>query len=233
MSEATWGRPDRRTLLRASAAGAVGLPHISRALTGLNTAGRAQVAAQAASAGVDPVTAATLEAFADTIVPGEKRYAGDSVIAGAAPGPSAVVCGFLDALAMPVVGAVQDLPAIASVVNQEAQKYAQNAGYPLDRQLPAFVGLPFAMRTGLAGQMLTAGGNPQLYSLLLASIASWAFDTAASMSTATAVSSGHPGLAWLGFPQPHPDGLWRFPHNSYKRVLAELSPRTSPDGSPS
>ena len=233
MSEDIPGRPDRRTLLRASIAGAIGLPHISQALTGLSAAGPAQIAAQTTSSSVDPITAATLEAFADTIVPGQKRFAGDVVVAGAAPGPSAVVAGFLDAMCMPVVVPQAELPTIAGGLNQYAQGYAATAGYTLNPTQPPFVALPFAMRTGLAEYLLTTPGQFQQAALLLASIASWSFDTAAAMSTTTAMSTGHPGLAWIGFPAPNPDGVWRFPHNSYGRALACLSPNTSPDGSPS
>jgi hypothetical protein len=231
---ADFGRTDRRTVLRASAAGALGLPGVARVLTTLSTAGAAQVAAQTTSSTVDPTTAATLEAYADTIVPGQPRFAGDKVIPGAAPGPSAVVAGFLDAACLPAVGISAQLPTFAGLFNQSALGYAQAAGLTLDPSLPPFVALPFAARTGLVGQLLSAAGSQaQQVCVLLASIASWAFDTAASMNTATAIASGHPGLAWLGFPAPQPDGRWRFPQNSYQRQLASISPLTSPCGSPS
>ena len=59
-----------------------------------------------------------------------------------------------------------------------------------------------------------------------------AFHTAAHLDTATAVSQGHPGLAWLGFPQPDADGVWRFPTFSYRRVLASTRPGTTASGQP-
>jgi len=45
--------------------------------------------------------AMTLEAFADTIVPGEKRSPDDHAIAGAASGPGAVGAGALELLRTP------------------------------------------------------------------------------------------------------------------------------------
>ena len=59
-----------------------------------------------------------------------------------------------------------------------------------------------------------------------------AFHTAGHLHTADAVRQKHPGLATIRFPQPDPDGLWRFPTFSYRRRLARLSPRTTPSGSP-
>ena len=46
----------------------------------------------------------TLEAFADTFVPGEKRSPDDVAIAGAAAGPGAVEAGALELLEMPATG---------------------------------------------------------------------------------------------------------------------------------
>jgi hypothetical protein len=59
-----------------------------------------------------------------------------------------------------------------------------------------------------------------------------AFHTAAQFDTATAVRAGHPGLAWIGFPMPDRDGLWRFPRFSYERQLAREHPATTASGNP-
>jgi hypothetical protein len=66
----------------------------------------------------------------------------------------------------------------------------------------------------------------------LAAIAMLAFHTAAHLDTAPAVRAGHPGLAWLRFPQPNADGLWRFEHFSYRRALASRHPGTTSGGHP-
>jgi hypothetical protein len=59
-----------------------------------------------------------------------------------------------------------------------------------------------------------------------------AFHTAGHLDTAAAIRAGHPGLAWLGFPAPDPDGIWRFPDFSYRSELAELHPLTTSTGNP-
>jgi enediyne biosynthesis protein E8 len=59
-----------------------------------------------------------------------------------------------------------------------------------------------------------------------------AFHTAGHLSTADAVRSGHPGLAWLDFPLPDADGLWRYPEFSYRRELATTHPATTSTGQP-
>jgi hypothetical protein len=59
-----------------------------------------------------------------------------------------------------------------------------------------------------------------------------AFHTAGHLSTAEAVRSGHPGLAWIDFPAPDPDGLWRYPEFSYRRSLAAVHPATTATGQP-
>ena len=46
------------------------------------------------------------------------------------------------------------------------------------------------------------------------------------------VADGHPGLAWLRFPAPDADGLYRFPVFSYGRRLARRHPDTTASGSP-
>jgi hypothetical protein len=59
-----------------------------------------------------------------------------------------------------------------------------------------------------------------------------AFDSAAHQHTAEALAAGHPGLTFLGFRRPEPDGLYRFPRFSYGRKLADPHPRTTKTGSP-
>jgi hypothetical protein len=208
---------------------AIGVGQLGWALPAV--AGTAATAPASASI-LDLGTTQTLEAWADTIVPGEKRSASDVAIAGAAPGPSAVVAGALDVLTMPEVGLATLLPGLATLLNVQATTYALSAGLLLNPTLPAFVALPFAHRTSLAATLLTPGRADHSYWVLLATLSSWAFDIGGAQSTVTALKSGHPGLAWIGFPAPNADGVWRFPNFSYRRQLAVPSPRTTTSGSP-
>jgi hypothetical protein len=92
--------------------------------------------------------------------------------------------------------------------------------------------LPFAHRTGLALELLAPGRGDQLLWYALAAMAMLAFHTAAQLDTADAIRAGHPGLAWIQFPAPDADGLWRFPDFSYGRALARLHPATTSTGNP-
>ena len=66
----------------------------------------------------------TLEAWSDTMVPGEKRSAGDRAIAGATAGPGAVQAGAVDMMRFGPVGLAPALPALAAGMNAEAIRYA-------------------------------------------------------------------------------------------------------------
>ncbi len=181
---------------------------------------------------LDPAVAQTLEAFADTIVPGEPRFPGDVAVAGAAAGPSVAAAGAIDAFLMPEVGVGPALPDIAQLIDDRAKQYADANGLSLDPEPSPFAALSFADRTALAGELLTVGDPLHPFALLLASLASWAFDSACHEHTADAVAAGHAGLAWMGYPAPDADGAWRYPVFSYGRQLADLSPFTTPSGSP-
>lgn len=211
----------RRKLLQIASAAALALP-----LTQL----RSPVAA-AAPALPDPVTQ-TLEAWSDTMIPGAKRSPTDRAIAGAAAGPGAVQAGAVALMNFPAVGLAPALPALAAGLNAEATTYAASHGVVLDPTVPPFVALPFQHRTALALHLLELGHPDQLAWYGLAGVAFLAFHTAGHLDTVTAVRTGHPGLAWIDFPQPDPDGLWRYPVFSYRRVLARSHPRTTPSGSP-
>jgi enediyne biosynthesis protein E8 len=188
--------------------------------------------ATVAPAALDQATTLTLEAYADTVVPGQKRTPDDITIAGAAPGPSAVVAGALDVLQMPEVGLAGSLPGLAMLLNGQAAGYAAQAGLTLDPNLPPFVALPFAHRIALTVSLTTPGRPDHPYWVLLATLISWAFDTGGAQHTTDALTTGHAGLAWIGFPAPNADGIWRFPQFSYRRQLAKPSPLTSKSGSP-
>jgi hypothetical protein len=178
------------------------------------------------------IQAATLEAWSDTMIPGEKRWAGDRAIAGAAAGPGAVQAGALTLMHFAPMGLEPALPALVVGLNTEATRYAAEAGVPLDPTVPPFVSLPFRHRTALALELLDKDRPDQLAWYALSAVAFLAFHTAGHLHTANAVRSGHPGLKWIGFPHPDADGLWRFPEFSYRRELARLHPHTTRSGNP-
>ncbi len=180
----------------------------------------------------DPTTVATLEAFADTLIPGEKRSPDDRAIAGAAAGPGAVQAGALDLMNFPPVGVAPALPGFATGLNAHATQYAGTNGIALDPTVPPFVALAFADRTALLVEILDGSGPDELAYFALAALAFLAYHTAGHLPLVDAVRSGHPGLAAIGFPQPQADGLWHYTEFSYRRALAARHPQTSKRGNP-
>jgi hypothetical protein len=174
----------------------------------------------------------TLEAFADTFVPGEKRWPGDIAVAGAAPGPGAVAAGAIELLQTPATGVSEGLGDLAGILNEHAAGYALERDIALDVTVPPFAALGFGHRTELM-RNLTAPEHPEKeFWILTALFCFMAFDTAAHMDTVSAIENGHPGLITMGFAKPDLDGLWRFPDFSYGRQLARIHPRTTPSGDP-
>lgn len=192
---------------------------------------------QPGNSDAEQVKTSTLEAFADTIIPGEKRSPDDRAIAGVADGGGAVAAGALELLQMPATGVTAGLDYLAGALNTHAQAYAVEHGLELGADgadgdgVPPFVALPYEHRAALV-QRLTARANPERDGwVLLALFSNMAFDLAAHRSTAEAIADGHPGLLAMGFTEPDADGLWRFPDYSYGRQLANLHPDTIPSGS--
>ena len=179
----------------------------------------------------DPQTT-TLEAFADTLIPGQKRFDGDYAVAGVVRGPGAVQAGALDLMAMPEAAIGPLLPAYAAVLDARATGYALQQQVPLDPSLPPYVALSFADRTKVALQLLDPSAQDYLVWYALAAMPFLAFHTAAHLHTPHAVRTGHPGLRLLNFPQPDADDLWRFPEFSYRRRLAREHPATTARGNP-
>jgi hypothetical protein len=174
----------------------------------------------------------TLEAFADTIIPGEKRFPDDHAIAGAASGGGAVAAGALELLETPATGVTDGLGPLSQRLNEHAVGYAEETGLTLDDSVPAFVALPFEHRAAIV-QRLTTPGHPEKDGwVLLAMFSNMAYDIAAHLPTADALEAGHPGLMAMGFAKPDADGLWRFPQFSYGRQLAKPHPATTESGSP-
>ncbi|MGW5259510.1 DUF5987 family protein [Microbispora sp. NPDC004025] len=180
----------------------------------------------------DKPRTSTLEAFADTIVPGEKRHPGDLAVAGAAEGAGAVQAGAIELLEWNATGVTEGLDDYARLLGDHARDYAAEHGLTLDDSVPPFVALPFEHRTALV-RRLTAPDHPEkAFWVLLALFSNMAYDSAAHTSTAEAIAAGHPGLLAMGVARPGDDGLWRFPAHSYGRPLARLHPDTTPSGSP-
>ncbi len=179
----------------------------------------------------DQVRTMTLEAFADTILPGEKRSPDDRAIAGVATGGGAVAAGAIALLGMPATGITAELGPLSQLLNLRTLAYAAEHELTLGEDVPPFVALPYEHRAALV-QQLTAPDNPEKGGwVLLALFSTMAFDLAAHLHTGEALAAGHPGLTAMGFAEPDADGLWRFPEYSYGRPLASLHPDTIPSGS--
>lgn len=181
---------------------------------------------------LDDVQKMTLEAYADTIVPGVKRFPDDHAIAGVCDDPGSVEAGVLELLADPATGVTAGLVPLSGMLNQHAANYAERVGLTLDPELPAFVALDYDHRHALVGE-LVAWGNPERDGwVLLAQFSNMAFDIAPHRHTAEALAEGHPGLVAIGMTKPDEDGLWRFPDFGYGRELAKRHPNTTESGSP-
>ena len=176
-------------------------------------------------------TGMTIEAYADTILPGAARHPGDRAVAGVAAGGGAVDSGVLELLRLPATGIAPLLDGLATMLDGHARDHAARHGVALDDSAPPFVALPFEHRTSLV-QALVAPGHPEREGwVALAMFSFMAFDTAAHLSTPDALAMGHPGLRTLGFARAGDDGLWRFPDFSYGRRLAASHPATTSTGS--
>jgi hypothetical protein len=175
---------------------------------------------------MDPLgTTPTLEAFADTLIPGEKRSPADQAIAGVVSGAGAVQAGAIEMLGF--VGFKPfDLGIVAGLLNVYAVFYAADHGIRLTLAVPPFVELDFASRTALLVEILDGNGHDQGAFYGLAAVCFVAYHTAGYLPTAETIRKGHPGLAAIGFPPPDADGIWRFPDFSYRRVLAVPHPRS-------
>jgi hypothetical protein len=179
----------------------------------------------------DPRTM-VLEAFADTIVPGEKRWPGDRTIAGAVSGGGAVAAGAVTLLELPAGGFAPALDSLAFALDEHASAYAAERGLSVADDVPPFVALSFADRTALVTE-LTGPEHPEKQMWVgLAIFSTMAFDSAAHLSTPEAFATGHPGLLTIGYARPGVDRLYRFPAFSYGRQLARTHPATTATGSP-
>jgi len=180
---------------------------------------------------VDESRVMTLEAFADTVVPGEKRFPGDRAIAGVSTGGGAVEAGALALLSMPEGGMDVALDGLAVALNQHAVRYRDEHGRPEDDSVPAFVALESADRIALIDELCRPGHPEKVIWTGIVLFCNMAYDTGGYMHTTDALAAGHVGLTALGFFPPDADGRWRFPDYSYRRPLADLHPLTLANGS--
>ncbi|MDA3646990.1 DUF5987 family protein [Saccharopolyspora indica] len=178
------------------------------------------------------VRTTTLEAFADTILPGAKRSADDPAVAGVAADAGSVEAGAIELLEWSATGVHDGLDFFATTLNERAAERAAERGTGLDPSVPAFAALDHADRRALVAELTSPGHPEKEFWVSLALFCNMAFDSAAHLHTAEAIAAGHPGLAAMGISNPDADGLWRFPAYSYGRKLAEPHPDTTPSGSP-
>src|SRR4051812_35453189 len=108
-----------------------------------------------------PSMTQTLEAFADTLIPGEKRFPADRSIAGVVSGAGAVQAGAIEMMNFPPVGFGPALPGLAFLLNLHAFAYAASHRILLSLTVPPFVELDFASRTALLVQILDGNGQDQ------------------------------------------------------------------------
>jgi hypothetical protein len=175
----------------------------------------------------------TLEAWADTLIPGRKRYPADYAIAGAARGAGGVQAGAVEFMRFPPTGVAAALPAFVAALTAEAAAYIASNRLTVDATLPPFVALRYRDRKRLVAALCdTSTGDVQLFWFAFSALVFLAYHTAGHLHTAHAIREGHPGLGAIGFPKPDPDGLWRFPRFSYRRRLARLHPHTTKTGQP-
>ena len=86
---------------------------------------------------------ATLEAFADTIVPGAKRSPDDRAVAGVSADGGAVAAGAIELLESFAPGVSAGLDPLSQALNGHARAYAEEQDLSLDDSVPEFVALSF------------------------------------------------------------------------------------------
>jgi enediyne biosynthesis protein E8 len=186
---------------------------------------------QTADPALNSDTVQTLEAFADTIVPGNKRFPDDRAIAGVCADAGAVQAGALTLLQEPAGGLAPWLTGLAQMLNGQVQAFLAERGNEPEAGVPPFVGLSYDDRVAVVLR-LVALDNPERQPWVnLVMFSNMAYDSAPHLHTVDALAAGHPGLLGLGYQPPGADGRWRFPRYSYQRELADIHPRTGANGS--
>jgi hypothetical protein len=165
------------------------------------------------------LTDGTLQAFADTMIPGKKVARTDlgnevhpKAIAGAHPEPGAVQADSLQLYHHPLIGF--DLVAPAFLADLEARSLLR---------LGQFIDLPFDKRVAVCAEGLSPSNPTALVWELAAVVPFAAFLCTATQKNATIDHSS--GLQVMGFPGIAPNGFADF---SYRRAL---SPERTTNGS--
>lgn len=172
----------------------------------------------------------TLEAFADTVVPGRKRHARDRAIAGVSDSPGAVEAGALAVLQDPATGIDDGVGEMAQLLDARAREAAADRGLAVRADGTAFADLDYQARRTLVAQLTEPNAPLRDFWFLLALFSYMAYDSAPHRDTAAALMDDHPGLLALGFARPDEAGRWRFSRSSYGRPLASLHPATDATG---
>ena len=120
----------------------------------------------------------TLEAYADTFVPGARRSEDDLAIAGAASGPGAVEAGAVQLLETPATGVTEGLTSLVHALNEHAGAYATERGLVVPADIPPFVALSFADRTALVRGLIAPDHPEKDIWILVALFCFMAFDKA-------------------------------------------------------
>lgn len=195
----------REVLQRASALGIGGL-----VLSSLPVAERILAGAEPAVA-APSLTDGTLQAFADTLIPGRKATTTDlgnqihaKAIAGAHPEPGAVEADTLLLYHHPLIGF--DLVAPAFLADLEARSLLR---------LGQFIDLPFAKRVEVCKDGFNASNPTALVWELAAAVPFAAFLCSATQKNATIDNCS--GLQVMGHPGTAPHGYADY---SYRRVLS-------------
>jgi hypothetical protein len=228
----------RRQLLWLAAVGSAGVPVAAHAAVPANAGSPSPSGTpdgdpfEMLGTTSDPETM-TLEAWADTLIPGHKRRPDDPAIAGAARGAGAVQAGAVTFMRFGPTGVAEALSEFVAALNAEATAYIAANRRNVDATLPPFVALRYRDRKALVASLTsTSTGDVQLFWFAFSGLVFLAYHTAGFLHTADAVRQGHPGLKAIGFPMPDHDDLWRFPHFSYRRRLAHKHPLTTAVGQP-
>lgn len=188
---------------------------------------RPRVAALGEPATLSATQRTTLEAFADTVIPGRKRHPDDDAIAGVSTTPGAVEAGALTVLCDPATGIEDGIGDMAELLDAYSVTWATRQGHP---NVTSFVDLTFTQRRAVVAA-LTSRTEPQhdLW-FLLALFATMAYDSAPHRETIDALNDPNSGLQAMGFLPPTRQGRWNFPTNSYGRALASLRDGTDAKG---
>ncbi|GAB6899190.1 DUF5987 family protein [Kineosporia succinea] len=185
--------------------------------------------------GLSPDQILTLEAFADTVIPGRRRSEDDVAISGVHDTPGAVEAGALDVLTDPAAGLSDGIGEMADLLHERVTELIPAEQVPSPsvvdgREVPVFVRLTYEQRRLVVAALTESSYPEREIWFLVALFAYMAYDSAPHLDTAKAVRDGHPGLLQLGFDQPGDDGLWRNDKPGYGRPTARPRPGTDERG---